>query len=106
MKNHIHDENCDHDHEVPMITITLEDDTEVNCIVINIFEFRDREYIAVLPEEDSEMEDEIHIFRYSEDGEYIDLDEIEDEEEFEAVSDYFSQKFEEELEELDEEELE
>lgn len=90
--------------EVPMLTITLENDTEVECIVLNVFEFKERKYIAVIPaDEDTELEDEIHLFRYSEDGDYIDLEEIEDDLELEEVSNYFyeeidSLELEEELE--------
>jgi len=100
MTEHVHDENCnhDHDHEIPMVTITLEDDTDVNCIVVDVFEFKGKEYIALLPEEDSEMDEEILLFHYSEDGEFIDLQEIEDENEFNAVSEHFQDIFEKGLE--------
>jgi len=81
-----------------MITITLEDESEVNCIVVDIFEFNNKQYIALLPEEDSENEEEIFILNYAEDGEFIDLSEIEDEDEFNAVSAHFQDLFEQGLE--------
>ena len=98
MIEHIHDENCDHDHEIPMITITLEDGSDLECIIVDIFEFNNKQYIALLPEEDSETEEEIFILNYIEDGEFIDLSEIEDEQEFSAVSDHFQNLFEQGLE--------
>ena len=39
------------------VTLTLDDDTEVECIVITIFEAAGKDYIALLPIED-ENEDE------------------------------------------------
>ena len=98
MKEHVHDENCNHDHEIPMITITMDDNSEVNCIVVDIFEFNGKEYIALLPDEDSEVEEEIFILNYVEDGEEVDLSEIEDEDEFNEVSAHFQEIFEQGLE--------
>ena len=53
---HQHDEDCgcdcgcghDHEHEdgYQTITLTLEDDSEMVCIVLGIFECEDQEYIA------------------------------------------------------------
>ena len=84
---HIHDENCDcgHDHDEQIMTLTLEDDTELKCHVIGVFEALDREYIALLPE----GEEEALIYRYNEsdneDG--FELENIETDEEFESVED-------------------
>ena len=33
------------------VTLTLDDDTTLECVVINIFKAGDREYIALLPME-------------------------------------------------------
>lgn len=35
--------------EQTTVTLTLEDDTEVECMVLTIFPAGDREYIALLP---------------------------------------------------------
>ena len=36
------------------VSITLEDDTVLECVVLNIFSAGDREYIAVMPEDDND----------------------------------------------------
>ena len=50
------------------VTITLEDDTEIECVVLGIFDAGEREYIAVLPENprDGEEEGLVYLYRYSE----------------------------------------
>ncbi len=64
------------------VTITLEDETEMQCEVVGVFNALEREYIALLPKD---KKDTI-IYRYSEneDGESI-LDVINGDEEFNAV---------------------
>ncbi|TCT16706.1 uncharacterized protein DUF1292 [Natranaerovirga pectinivora] len=84
---HIHDENCNHDHdEHQTITLTLDDGKEVECFVVGIFEVDDKEYIALLPTD----EDEVFLYCYQEleDGE-IQLDNIDSEDEYEKVSEVF-----------------
>lgn len=89
--------SCEHDHcdcehddcdcENELITIVLDDDTELQCSVIGIFPVDDKEYIALLPEND----DEILMYRYNEtdneDG--IELALIESDDEFDKVEDTF-----------------
>lgn len=82
--------NCDcedgHDfEELDVINITLEDDSELECGVIGIFEIEDKSYIALIPLED----DQILLYEYLEDEEGIRLDTIKEEEEFELVSEAF-----------------
>ena len=76
------------------VTITLEDDTEIECVVLGIFDAGEREYIAVLPENprDGEEEGLVYIYRYSEtvNGE-PELTNIESDEEYEIVSDAFDE---------------
>ncbi|WMM26469.1 DUF1292 domain-containing protein [Tissierella sp. MB52-C2] len=91
----------DHDHEVDgfdfedmdendIIYLTLDDDTELECNVLGIFEVEDVEYIALLPMGD----DEVLLYRYVEleDNEF-DLLPIENEEEFGTVSEAFEALF-------------
>lgn len=80
-------EEVDHDH----VTLTLDDGSELECSVIGIFPVKDKEYIALLPEDAGE-EGEVFIYRFKEfeNGE-IDLQNIEDDDEFEAVSDAFDE---------------
>lgn len=85
----------DHEEELDIIYLTLEDDTELECEVLGIFEVEDYEYIALLPLE----EREIYIYRYVEDGNDFELINIEDDEEFELVSEAFELLFGEDFEE-------
>lgn len=85
------------------VTLTLDDDSEVECRILTIFDLDDKDYIALLPlDEDGEdnEEGEVFIYRYSEDKEgNPELENIEDEDEYEAVADRFDEL-------LDEAELE
>ena len=84
--------NMDNDDEM-YVTLTLDDDSEVECIVITIFEAGDRDYIALLPMSDAEAEDgEVYLYRYTEDAEgNPELTSIESDEEYEIVADRFDE---------------
>ena len=73
------------------VSITLDDDTVLECIVSNIFSAGGREYIAVMPETDDE-EGTVYLYRYSEtaDGQ-PELTNIETDEEYEIVADAFDE---------------
>lgn len=74
------------DEEPVVIPLELEDGSTVNSHVIAIFDFEDTDYIALLPEETTE----ILMFRYGETGEdEISLENIEDPAEWERVVAYF-----------------
>ena len=82
-----------------MVTITLEDDTELDCEIITIFEADGQDYIALLPvDQDGNALEEMGIllYRYFEtsDGSPV-LDNIESEEEAALVSDVFDEILEE-----------
>ena len=67
------------------VTLTLDDGSELECIVLTIFPAGGKDYIALLPME-------VYIYRYSEDAEgNPDLQNIEDDEEYEIVSDAFDE---------------
>lgn len=95
---HEHDHNCgcghdhDHDHE-HIITLTLDDNTELECIVMSIFPVDNKNYIALLPVDSVESEEgEIYLYQYLEhDDNQIELLNIEDDDEFEAVSEVFDE---------------
>lgn len=80
------------------VTLTLEDGTELECVVLTIFPAGDKEYIALLPMEGSESEEgEVFLYRYSEDENgQPDLQNIEDDDEYEIVADAFDQILDEE----------
>ena len=49
------------------VTLTLDDGTELECVVLTIFEAADKEYIALLPLDGNEAEDgEVYLYRYTE----------------------------------------
>lgn len=106
MSKHAHDCDCGCDEEVT-VTLTLDNDEEIECVVLVIYEVNGQDYIALLPinEEGTEEDGEVYLYRYieSEDGEPT-LDNIEDDDEYEAVADAFDEWLDEqEFEELDEE---
>lgn len=74
------------------VTLTLDDDTELECAVLTIYEVDGKEYIALLPMDDAENEDgDVYLYRYAEvDGEPT-LENIEDDDEYEAAADAFDE---------------
>lgn len=74
------------------VTLTLDDGSEVECVVLTIFEAGNRDYIALLPMEGAESEEgEVYLYRYTEvDGE-PNLENIEDDDEYEIVADAFDE---------------
>lgn len=75
------------------VTLTLDDNSELECIVINIFQAGDREYIALLPTEGIEAEEgTVYLYRYEEDEQgNPNLTNIETDEEYEIASDAFDE---------------
>ena len=75
------------------VTLTLDDGTDLECVVLTIFEAADKEYIALLPLDGNEAEDgEVYLYRYSEDAEgNPDIQNIESNEEYEIVADAFDE---------------
>ena len=87
------DEKNLNEEEEMTVTLTLDDDTEVECVVLTIFTAGDRDYIALLPMEGEDAEEgEVYLYRYSEteDGTPV-LDNIEDDDEYEIVADAFDE---------------
>ena len=81
------------DQEEATVTLTMEDDSEVECAVIAIYPVEDKEYIALLPlDEDGDNKDgEVYLYRYSENDGEPTLDNIEDDDEYEAAADAFDE---------------
>lgn len=75
------------------VTLTLDDGTELECVVLTIFEAGGKDYIALLPLDGKEAEDgEVYLYRYLEDAEgNPDLANIESDEEYEIVADAFDE---------------
>ena len=75
------------------VTLTLDDETEVECVVLTVFNAGEHEYIALLPMEGADSEEgEVYLYRYSEteDG-TPNLDNIEDDDEYEIVAEAFDE---------------
>ena len=87
------DFNQNNDDEDIVVTLDLDDGSQVECEILTIFTIG--EYIALLPLDENGEENEegeVFIYRYSEDSEgNPSLDNIEDDEEYEAVSDRFDE---------------
>ena len=88
------------------VTLTLDNDETLECAVLTIYEVDGQEYIALLPMDDEQNEDgDVYLYRYivTEDGEPT-LENIEDDDDYEAAADGFDEWLDEqEFEELDEE---
>ena len=89
------------------VTLSLDDGTELECAVLAVFPAGERDYIALLPLEDTEDEEsEVFLYRFAEgENEELLLDNIEDDEEYERVADAFDELLDsEEFDELFDEE--
>lgn len=76
------------------VTLTLDDDTQVECAIVGIYEVGKRQYIALLPlDKNGENQDgEVYLYRYetSPSGAPV-LGNIESDEEYEAASEGFDE---------------
>ena len=72
------------------VTLTLEDGSEMTCDVIAIFPCGERDYIELLPENDPDGDFLLYRFIDNGDGNY-DLDDIGDDDEFDAASEAFDE---------------
>lgn len=75
------------------VTLTLDDDTVIECAVVTIYPAGDKEYIALLPlNENGENEDgEVYLYRYSENEGTPVLENIEDDAEYEVAAEAFDE---------------
>jgi hypothetical protein len=94
--------------ETTTVTLTLDNDETMECLVLTILNAGERQYIALLPlTEDGEPDDaDVFLYRYIEtpDGE-PQLDNIEDDEEYDLAADKFDEWLDtQEFEFLDDEE--
>lgn len=78
-----------------LVTLDLDDGTEVECEILTIFTVGEQDYIALLPLDDKgepNEDGEVFIYRYFEDEEgNPSLDNIQDDDEYEAVADRFDE---------------
>lgn len=80
--------------EADFITLEFDDGVEVECEIMGVFDFEGKEYIALIPNDDT---DDVYIYGYKEIGEdEFELVDIEDDTEFEKVVAEFDKIMEEE----------
>lgn len=81
------------ENEEMTVTLTLDDGSDLECVVLTIFEADGKDYIALLPLDGKEAEDgEVFLYRYSEDANGTpELDNILSDEEYEIVADAFDE---------------
>jgi uncharacterized protein YrzB (UPF0473 family) len=69
--------------ELDIITLEFDDGAEVECEIMGVFDYEGKEYIALIPHDDS---DDVYIYGYKEAGDdEFELVDIEDDDEFEKV---------------------
>ena len=77
------------------VTLTLENNEELECAVLNIFQADEKEYIALLPldENGDNTDGQIYLYRFIDNGEEEEpgLENIEEDEEFDRVSAIFNE---------------
>ena len=83
------------EYESLTVTLTLENNEELECAVLNIFEADEKEYIALLPldENGDNTDGQIYLYRFIDNGEEEEpgLENIEEDEEFDRVSAIFNE---------------
>lgn len=99
MKNNCDETQCSGDcatcgGEGVTVTLNLDDGSVVECAIVGIFDAAEKEYIALLPlDENGQNQDgEVYLYRYTTDknGNPM-LENIEDDEEYEAASEGFDE---------------
>ena len=77
-------DNEEFDDDVEYITLQFDDSDDIECEILGVFDFEEKEYIALLPQDGS---DDVYIYEYNEiDDEEFDLIDIEDDALFERVA--------------------
>lgn len=74
--------------EKQLIETIDEDGNVVNFELFDIIEFEEKEYALLLPAESDNDDDEVVLMRLTKEGEEYLFEAIEDDEEFDKVSDY------------------
>ena len=72
------------DDQPEIITLEFDDGLEVECEIMGIFDVEDKEYIALIPDDDT---DDVYLYGYKEvSEEEFELIDIEDDAEFDKVA--------------------
>ncbi|NLP30808.1 MAG: DUF1292 domain-containing protein [Clostridiales bacterium] len=79
-----HDESVE---DIDVITLEFDDGEEIECEIMGVFDVDGKEYIALIPNDDT---DDVYIYGYKEVGEdEFELIDIEDDEEFKKAAEEF-----------------
>ncbi|WP_028243890.1 DUF1292 domain-containing protein [Pseudobutyrivibrio ruminis] len=93
----------DNEDDDVVVTLNLDDGTEVTCEILTIFDIGDQDYIVLLPLDENGEENadgEVYIYRYFEDETGApSLDNIESDDEYAAVSAKFDELYGESMDE-------
>ena len=83
----------DMEQEEVTVTLTLDDGSQLECVVLTIFDAGEREYIALLPMDSEETDEgEVYLYRYAEDADgNPNLENIESDEEYDIVAEAFDE---------------
>ena len=77
------------------VTLDLDDNTQVECRILTIFDVDGKDYIALMPLDDKgddNAEGAVYLYAYSEDEQGLpSLEYIADEDEYEAVADRYDE---------------
>ena len=85
------DEFYNQPEDLGTVTLTLDNDEELECDIITFFTAGDQDYIAVAPQGE-EYDGIVYLYRYIEhDGSDPELEMIESDEEYEIASDKFDE---------------
>ena len=74
--------------EENIIEITDEDGEVIKCELYDIIEFEGRQYALLLEADNEDEEPEVVLMRYTEEGEDVFFETIDDDEEFDKVQEY------------------
>lgn len=79
--------------DVITVTLTLDNDEVVECVVLTTYEADGKEYIALLPlDENGESSDgDVYLYRYAVVDDEPTLENIEDDDEYEIAADAFDE---------------
>lgn len=75
------------------LILEAEDGSEQEYAIIDRFEAEGRNYIILAAIEDDAVSEETFLFRCTETEDSVDLEEIEDDAEFDRISDYYDETF-------------
>lgn len=83
--------NMEEDNDV-VVSIELEDGTELECEILTIYTVGEQDYIALLPPAGKDFEEgEVFLYRFFEEDDLPRIESIEDEEEYEMAADAFDE---------------